>query len=309
LLDFTRRSIIRLRQGFGGYPLHSKPPAYAGSFAEAGKVYIIAGPTASGKSTLAKKLAQEKNGVILNGDSLQVYRGLEILTAQPSLEDQKEVPHRLYGFLDPQATWSAGKWISLVLPEIEGILKEGRAPIVVGGTGLYLKTLSMGISPLPPVDPDVRKSLQAQTRSQDSFYDELQTIDPELAARIDPHDRQRTLRGLEVFHGTGKPLSFWQSQKPAPSPYEFEKILLMLSKEDLELRIIARLENMLERGVLQEASRFLARSPSVTAMKAIGLREFGSYLNGECSLDEAKELILVHTRQYAKRQRTWFRHQ
>jgi tRNA dimethylallyltransferase len=273
------------------------------------KVYIVAGPTASGKSALAKKLAQEKNGVILNGDSLQVYRGLEILTDQPSPEDQKEFPHRLYGFLDPGATWSAGKWISLLLPEIEAILKGGRTPIVVGGTGLYLKTLSMGMSPLPPVDPEVRKGLQAEERSQDSLYDELQTIDPELAGRIDPHDSQRTLRGLEVFHGTGKPLSFWQSQKPIRHPYEFEKILLMPPKEEVELRVIGRLEDMLAKGVLEEVSRVLALSPSVTAMKAIGLRELGSYLNGECSLDEAKKLILFHTRQYAKRQRTWFRHQ
>ena len=274
-----------------------------------GKVLIVAGPTASGKSALAKRLAQEKNGVILNGDSLQVYRGLEVLTDQPSLEDQKELPHRLYGFLDPQKTWSAGKWISLLLPEIEGILKEGRTPIVVGGTGLYLKTLSEGMSPLPTVDPDIRKKLQAQARSQDSLYDELQTVDPELAARIDPHDGQRTLRGLEVFFGTGKPLSYWQSQKPTPYPYEFEKILLMPPKEELERRIMARLENMLEKGVLEEISRVLALSPSATAMKAIGLREFGSYLQGKCSLDEAKELIVFHTRQYAKRQRTWFRHQ
>jgi tRNA dimethylallyltransferase len=273
------------------------------------KVLIVAGPTASGKSAFAKRLAQGKNGVILNGDSLQVYHGLEILTDQPSPEDQKEFPHRLYGFLDPHQTWSAGKWISLLLPEVEAILKEGRTPIVVGGTGLYLKALSEGISPLPPVDPDVRKELQAQGQTQDSLYDELQTIDPELAARIDRHDRQRTLRGLEVFHGTGKPLSFWQSQKPIQPPYEFEKILLMPQKEELERRMRTRLENMLEKGVLKEVSHVLSSSPSTTALKAIGLREFGSYLDGRCSLDEAKELILIHTRQYAKRQRTWFRHQ
>jgi len=272
-------------------------------------VVIVAGPTASGKSALAKKLAQEKNGVILNGDSLQVYSGLEILTAQPTVEDQKALPHLLYGFLDPETTWSAGKWISLVLPEIEKILKEGRTPIVVGGTGLYLKALSEGMSPLPSIDPSVRKGLQTQGRSQESLYDELHAIDPELAARIDSNDQQRTLRGLEIFHGTGKPLSYWQSQKPTPPSYEFEKILLMPPKEELEVRIIARLEDMLAKGVLEEVSHFLALSASVTAMKAIGLREFGTYLKGECSLDEAKELILIHTRQYAKRQRTWFRHQ
>ncbi len=274
-----------------------------------GKVFIIAGPTASGKSAFTKRLAQEKNGVILNGDSLQVYRGLEILTDQPSVEDKREVPHRLYGFLEPHHTCSVGKWISLLVPEIGKILKEGHTPIVVGGTGLYLKALSEGITPIPSVDPTIRKNLQDQRRSQDSLYAELQAIDSKLAAHIDPQDQQRTLRGLEVFYGTGKRLSIWQSQKPPPSPYKFKKILLMPAKEELELRITARLERMLEKGVLEEVSRILELSPSVTALKAIGLREFGAFLQGQYSLEEAKEQILFHTRQYAKRQRTWFRHQ
>ncbi len=273
------------------------------------KVFIVAGPTASGKSNFAKKLAEEKNGVILNGDSLQVYHGLEILTAQPSVQEQQEIPHRLYGFLEPYETWSVGKWISLLIPEIEKILREGQTPIVVGGTGLYLKALSGGMSPLPTVDSQIRKNLQTQSRPQDSLYVELQTVDPALAARIDPHDQQRTLRGLEVFYGTGKPLSFWQSQKPTPPPYEFQKILLMPSREELDLRIRARLEGMLEQGVLEEVSRALALSLSTTALKAIGLREFGAYLQGHSSLEKAKDLIFLHTRQYAKRQRTWFRHQ
>lgn len=273
------------------------------------KVFVVAGTTASGKSAYAYRLAQEKNGVIVNGDSLQVYRGLEILTAQPSVEEQKEVPHRLYGFLDPSEACSAGKWLSFALTEIENIQKEGRLPIVVGGTGLYLKALIEGITSLPSVNPSLRKELQDQGRSQESLYAELQNVDSALAARINSQDHQRTLRGLEVFYGTGKPLSFWQSQKPSRLPYEFEKILFMPSKEELQVRIATRLNEMLTKGVLEEVARALASSLSSTAMKAIGLREFESFLQGHCSLEDAKNLILLHTRQYAKRQKTWFRHQ
>lgn len=267
----------------------------------------MAGPTASGKSAFALKLAHEKNGVILNGDSLQVYHGLEILTAQPSQKDQQEIPHCLYGFLSPEELFSVGKWLSLILPAIQKAQEEERLPIVVGGTGLYLKALTEGISPLPPLDGDIRKELQERKCSQDILYEELQTVDPVLAFHLNPHDRQRTLRGLEVFYGTGKPLSFWQTQKPTPPPYAFEKILLMPPKEVLEDRIISRLEKMIKQGVLEKVSRVLA--PSATVKKAIGLREFKAFLKGELSLEEAKALTLIHTRQYAKRQRTWFHHQ
>lgn len=273
------------------------------------KVVIVAGLTASGKSAFAQELARERNGVILNGDSLQVYRGLEILTAQPSLEDQKDVPHHFYGFLSLQEAYSAGKWLSLILPAIETAHQEGRLPIVVGGTGLYLKALMEGFSPLPPVTAALRQELQDQKRSQESLYAELQGIDPELAARINPHDQQRTLRGLEVFYSTGRSLSFWQSQKPSPLPYEFEKILLMPSKEDLQVRITHRLEEMLANNVLKEISSVLQQPLSSNAQKAIGLREFGAFLKGQCSFEEAKKLTFFHTCQYAKRQRTWFRHQ
>jgi tRNA dimethylallyltransferase len=273
------------------------------------KVIIVAGPTASGKSAFAKRLAQDKKGVILNGDSLQIYQGLEILTAQPSLEDQRELPHRLYGFLEPQETCSAGRWLSYSLPEIQKAHAENRVPIVVGGTGLYLKALIEGVSAIPPINPALRKKLQDQEGSQEDLYRELQAVDSVLALRINPQDRQRALRGLEVFYGTGKPLSVWQCQKPPLSPYQFEKILLMPSKEELQVCIAHRLEEMLRKGLLEEITAILARSPSSNVMKAIGLREFGAFLKGHHSFEEAKELTLIHTRQYAKRQMTWFRHQ
>jgi tRNA dimethylallyltransferase len=273
------------------------------------KVYIIGGPTANGKSAFAYQLAQDKKGVILNGDSLQVYAGLEILTDQPSLQTQREIPHRLYGFLDPTQSYSTGLWLSQVLKEIEEIHQEGLLPIVVGGTGLYLKTLLEGITPIPPLDPHIRQELEARECSQETLYYELQTIDSPLAARIHPHDRQRTLRGLEVFYGTGKPLSDWQTKKPPSPSYDFETILFMPPKEEQHTKIANRIDTMLERGVLDEVAAVLPLPPSPTAMKAIGLREFGAFIRGNCSLEQAKELTFIHTCQYAKRQRTWFRHQ
>lgn len=270
------------------------------------KVLLVAGPTASGKSAFAYKLAQERNGVILNADSIQIYRGLEILTAQPSREDQKNIPHRLYGFLDLHKTFSVGKWLGCALLEIQKACKAGQLPIVVGGTGLYFKSLLQGLSEIPEIDPHIRQSLQG---SQESLYKDLEKVDPDLASRIVPSDRQRTIRGLEVFYGTGKPLSFWQSQKPVPLSYDFEKYLLIPPKEETNQWIEARLETMIERGVIEEVRLALSKPLSSNAMKAIGLREFKAFLEQEITLKEAKQLIIFHTRQYAKRQRTWFRHQ
>lgn len=270
------------------------------------KVIIVAGPTASGKSAYAYRRALKDNGVILNGDSLQVYKGLEILTVQPSLKEQQTIPHRLYGILSPTEKCSVGKWLSLVLTEIANVHREGGLPIVVGGTGLYLKALLEGLSFFPSIDPTMKRSFRG---SQEELYSHLQDVDPDLALKINPHDHQRTLRGLEVFYGTGKPLSTWQTKKPIPPPFEFETILIMPSKENLDQRIALRLEDMIENGVLEEISRILALSPSHNVMKAIGLREFGSFLEGKSTFDEAKKLTFIHTRQYAKRQRTWFRHQ
>lgn len=273
------------------------------------KVVVIGGPTASGKSTLACKLAQEKEGVVLNGDSLQVYAGLETLTDQPSYEIQRKIPHDLYGFLDPTQPYSAGMWFADVRKAIDNAHQKDLLPIIVGGTGLYLKTLIEGITPIPSIDPHVRAQLTARECTQDVLYHELQAVDGALAARIHPHDHQRTLRGLEVFYGTGKPLTEWQMEKPQPLPYTFEKILVMPSTDNLREKIALRIESMLTKGVLEEIAAFLALSPSPTAMKAIGLREFGAFLQGSCSLEEAKKLTFIHTCQYAKRQRTWFRYQ
>ena len=173
-----------------------------------------------------------------------------------------------------------GRWLSLILPEIEEAHSRGYVPIVVGGTGFYLKALLEGLPPLSTVDPEVRKALQNR---HDDLYADLMRYDPVLAQKLDPHDRQRILRGLEVFYSTGKPLSFWQSQKPTPFPYTFEKVLLMPSKEDLAVRIEQRLEDMLAHGVLEEVAHVMSTPLSPTASKAIGLKEFQGYLTGQSS--------------------------
>lgn len=270
------------------------------------KIIVIAGATATGKSQLAHQIAYEKGGVILNADSLQVYSSLEILTDQPSLEDQKAIPHRLYGFVEPAQTFDVGSWLNLVTLEIKSAQQNNLIPIVVGGTGFYLKSLMEGISYCPPIDPSIRKDLESR---EDSLYSDLQTKDPSLASKLQPNDHQRILRALEVYYGTGKPLSYWQSQKPDPSPYEFEKILVSRSTEETNQRIESRIEAMFQRDVIEEARQALQQNPSETALKAIGLRELQGYFQNQYSLEEAKELMIVHTRQYAKRQRTWFRHQ
>jgi tRNA dimethylallyltransferase len=273
------------------------------------KVYVVGGPTASGKSDFAHHLAQKEGGVILNADSLQVYAGLEILTDQPSSSAQHEIPYGLYGFLDPTQSYSVGMWFSQVLKEIENAHKKGKLPIVVGGTGFYLKTLLEGMTSLPSLDPQIRQELEDRGDTQEFLYHELQNVDKALADRIHPHDHQRTLRGLEVFYGTGMPLSTWQRKKPKPLPYTFETILFMPENEDLRTKISTRIEDMVAKDVLDEVAALLPLPLSPTARKAIGLREFGSFIKGLCSLEQAKELTFIHTCQYAKRQRTWFRNQ
>lgn len=265
------------------------------------------GPTASGKSAYARSLAQAHNGLIINADSLQIYQGLEILTAQPSFQDQQGLPHHLYGFFNPEDLSSMGNWVSLALESIQFAHRQGHTPIVVGGTGLYLKVLIEGLPSLPPIPATVRQSLIEQ--DTDSLYETLRKVDPDLAARIAPQDRQRITRGLEVFYGTGLPLTKWQAQKPVPPPYHFETHLLAPPLDLLHQHMEKRLESMLEQGVLEEVQRALSRPLSITSSKAIGLRELGASLRGDIPFEQAKSMLLLQTRQYAKRQNTWFRHQ
>ncbi|WP_375640847.1 MULTISPECIES: tRNA (adenosine(37)-N6)-dimethylallyltransferase MiaA [unclassified Bartonella] len=276
-------------------------------------VTLIAGPTASGKSELALQMAQEKNALIINTDSMQVYDVLNILTARPGEADTAIVPHYLYGHVSPILNYSVGQWLC----DVEKLLTTFslRSVIFVGGTGLYFRALLEGISEIPHVPDVVRQKwrLLLDKEGPESLYRQLLQIDAVVAEKISSHDRQRIVRALEVYDATGKTLSWWQKQKTTPiiAPNLTEKILLMPPRSLLYERIHKRLDSMIERGALEEvvAMKKLKLSPSLPAMKAIGIPEFMAYLDGYRSFENALEAVKIQTRRYAKRQMTWFRNQ
>jgi len=278
-------------------------------------VLIVAGPTASGKSALALAVAEEFGGVVINADSMQVYRELRILTARPSPEDEARAPHRLYGVLPASERCSAGRWREMALAEIAAAHDAGRLPIVCGGTGLYLKTLTEGLSPMPEVPADIRAQLQTRLEAvgAQALHAELASCDPDMAERLEAGDSQRVLRALEVLQATGMSLAEWQAG-PADAPPEtlhFATVLLAPPREVLYAACDERLAAMLDAGALDEVRQLNARNldPSLPAMKALGVREFSEYLAGNCDIQQALAAAQQATRRYAKRQMTWFRHQ
>jgi len=279
----------------------------------AAPVIIIAGPTASGKSALALELAMALDGTIINADSLQMYRDLRILTARPDAAAMARAPHLLYGVLDAAERGSVGLWRRLALGEIAAAHRGGRLPIVVGGTGLYLRALQYGIAAIPPVPAAIRDEAAElyRTLGGGAFRERLARLDPVAADRLMPGDRQRLTRAYEVVRATGRPLSLWQAQATAAAPYRFASILLMPPREALYAACDARFAAMVAAGGLAEAAALAARAldPGLPAMKAVGVAELLRYLRGELALDEALALASRATRRYAKRQMTWFRHQ
>jgi len=279
-------------------------------------IIVIAGPTASGKSVFATEFAEKHNGVIINADSVQVYKDLEILSSRPSAEALLKVPHKLYGFLDAHESCSAGIWRSLVLKEIQECYQQGKLPIIVGGTGLYLKILIEGLSPIPHIDANIRALARerAQNEGIQILYDELTELDPVIVMRLNPNDSQRVLRAWEVIKSTGIPLSEWQRKCIAPLNQQeklFTNILLLPPREEINAHADVRLDNMLKNGVLKEVEGVLKKNINLnsTIYKAIGLREFSAYLQGKMSLEEALIKAKIATHQYIKRQYTWFRTQ
>ncbi|MGE3623905.1 MAG: tRNA (adenosine(37)-N6)-dimethylallyltransferase MiaA [Bdellovibrionales bacterium] len=276
------------------------------------KIILIAGPTASGKSALALDMARRTNGVIINADAMQVYAGLPILTAQPEPDAQQEVPHELYGVLDPSERSSAGKWLALASAAIANGQKENRVPVLVGGTGLYFRTLLGGLADIPAIPETVRQETQAlyARLGEADFRNELKKHDPASAARIERNDRQRLIRAYEVSAHTQKPLSEWQKATHAPV-YDPEIHLVMPRREELYAACDRRLLGMIERGAVEEVRAFLKRriDPELPAMKTLGLREIVAHLAGELSLGDAIAKAQQATRNYAKRQMTWFRNQ
>ena len=279
-------------------------------------IVVIAGPTASGKSVFAVEFAEKHNGVIINSDSVQVYKDLEILSSRPSSDALLKVPHKLYGFLDAHESCSAGLWRSLVLKEIQECYQQGKLPIIVGGTGLYLKILIEGLSPIPQVDENIRALARerAQNEGTQTLYNELAELDPVIVTRLKPADSQRVVRAWEVMKSTGIPLSEWQRKCMISSNQQekiFTNILLLPPREEVNLRADARLDNMLKSGALKEVENILKQNvdPASTIYKAIGLREFATYLKNQISLKEALTKAKIATHQYIKRQYTWFRTQ
>jgi tRNA dimethylallyltransferase len=288
---------------------------FRGDFVTDNKAVLIAGPTASGKSALALALAEKTGGTVINTDSMQVYRDLRIITARPTPEEEAKLPHRLYGHVDAAVNYSAGAYVNDAAAMLAEARETGRRPIFIGGTGLYFKALTRGLSAVPPVPEQVRDAVRAQLERDgvEALHAELSRRDPDAAARLNVRDRTRIARALEVIEGTGRPLVDWHREGTPPllSEGDYQAVFLAPEREELYARIDARFDRMLTRGALEEVEALAARGldPLLPAMKAHGVPALIRHLKGELSLEEAAEIGKADTRHYAKRQFTWFRHQ
>jgi tRNA dimethylallyltransferase len=279
------------------------------------KAVLIAGPTASGKSALALDLAQRCGGMVINTDSMQGYRDLRVLTARPTSSEEALVPHRLYGYVDAAVNFSAGSYVADAAKALAEARAQGRMPIFVGGSGLYFKAITRGLSAVPPIPPEVRDGVRARLERDgvEALHAELARRDAFSAERLKPRDRTRIARALEVVEATGRSLTDWHREglPPILPPGEFVGLFLGPERDALYARIDARFDAMLKAGALEEVAALAARKldPLLPAMKAHGVPALIRHLNGEITLDEAAEIGRADTRHYAKRQFTWFRHQ
>jgi tRNA dimethylallyltransferase len=276
-------------------------------------VIVVTGPTASGKSALALALAERRDGTVINADAMQTYDAFPILTAQPTVEERARAPHALYGVLSLAETVSAARWRALASVEIERARAAGRVPILCGGSGLYLRTLMKGISPIPDAPPGLREQANADWMAlgPEAFRERLKARDPAIVARLKPGDRQRHVRAWEVWQATGRPLSAWQEGEASAAPWRFATVLLAPDRAWLRERIERRFDVMLGEGVVEEVRAVFDRGPEPNwpGLKAHGAPELFGHFRGEKTLDEVRRIAIDHTRQYAKRQMTWFRHQ
>jgi tRNA dimethylallyltransferase len=279
------------------------------------RAVLIAGPTASGKSALALRLAERMGGTIINADSMQVYRDFRLLTARPTPEEESRVPHLLYGHVDAAEHYSAGRWLADASRALSEVERAGRVPIFVGGTGLYFRALTEGLSSMPPVPEAVRAKVRGEAEGAEAaaLHARLAAGDPLTATRLRPSDRQRIVRALEIFEATGRPLAEWQASpgKPLIEPDATIAVFISVDRAELRARIDTRFDQMLAGGALEEVRAFAARKldPALPAMKAHGAPWLMKHLAGEISLDDAVKEGKADTRKYAKRQETWFRHQ
>jgi len=283
-------------------------------------IHIVLGPTASGKSALAIDMARDMNGVIINSDAMQSYDCLHVLTAQPDAEEQSGAPHKLYGHVPPSHDFTVIEWRELAAKEIKAALDKGQQPIIVGGTGFYIKALTEGFSPLPEIDDSYRHNAQTlfQESGAENFHALLKEIDPVMAERLPSGDTHRMIRAYEIMDATGKSLAEWQREPlsgPPCADWNFQFHAILPDKEAHIAKINSRIEHMLENGALDEVDALSQRIQSgevpeqALVIKAHGFRPLRAYLREEQSLEEAFEHTAIETRQYAKRQRTWIRNQ
>ncbi len=279
-------------------------------------IQIICGPTASGKSALALDIARREGGVVINADSMQVYAALPLLTAQPSAAEMADVPHRLYGALPPHETCSAQRWREMAIREIHRAWNEKQQPVLVGGTGLYIRALTEGFSPVPEIGPEFRERVIARHRElgNPAFHAELAGIDPVMAAKLNPNDSQRLMRAMEVITATGRSLAYWQ-ELPLSGPPEgmsFEITPVLPERAELYRRCDERFGKMMAAGALGEvrdldAEIAAGRVPEDASIThALGFKSLRRHLRGEIGPEDAATLAKAETRQYAKRQVTWF---
>jgi tRNA dimethylallyltransferase len=276
------------------------------------KIVVITGPTAVGKSALAVELAVPMAGEIVNADSMQVYRGMDIGTAKPPAEERGTVSHHLLDIVNPDDAFNAAIYRSVALPVIEEISRRGHLPFVVGGTGLYIKTLLGGLFDCPASDPGLREKLNRQSDEQglESLFNRLCALDPDAAQKIHPHDKVRILRALEVIELTQTPYSVLANKhRFRDRPFEALKICLQMNRQDLYDRINRRCERMIEKGLIAETEALLSQgySPDLKPMKSLGYRHAVKVLQGDWDMSKAMKKLQTDTRRYAKRQLTWFR--
>ena len=276
------------------------------------KIILVSGPTASGKSSLAIKIAKKINGEIINADSMQVYKQLKILSARPDPKQYQKIKHHLYGFHDVTKNFSVGDWLKLVMKKIKEIQKRKKTPILVGGTGLYFKALTDGLVQIPKISLKSRNQIRSLQKKlgQNKFYKKLLKLDPSSKGKINPTDTQRSIRAYEVKKFTKKSLNEWfKNTKSKFFKDTFFKVYIDYPRQELIKRINLRTEEMIENGAIKEVENLLKlkvrKDKSIN--KAIGVIEIKDYLNNEKNLREIKEKIAIKTRQYAKRQSTWAR--
>ncbi len=285
------------------------------SHRESHNAVLIAGPTASGKSALALALAQATGGVIINADSMQVYRDLRVITARPTEDEEARVPHRLYGHVDAAVNFSAGSWVADAATVLAEIRAQNRLAVFTGGSGLYFKALTRGLSAVPPIPPEVREGVRARLERDgvEALHAELARRDPASAERLKPRDRTRIARALEVVEATRRSLTDWHRHglPPLLPPGTFSALFLAPERDQLYGRIDARFETMLASGALQEVAVLATRrlDPLLPAMKAHGVPALIRHIRGEITQEEVAAIGCADTRHYAKRQFTWFRHQ